>query len=288
MIESPKLIPDKWAHCDIHLLRLRHGPPAQNGRKLECTTNDLIAWRMEQGYTEVRTSRIRFTAKAGEWLFLPNGYRSQEFSEDARLTSIAFLAYWPNSMRPVLDLRPGLHIKNCTSLDRCLDSRRVACNEQEYEWYYLRDQVSIEDMLAMDSWFRSWLAEAIPLWRKHLPELETSRTIDPRVEAARKWLESQPVDAPLASLEGAVTAAGMSSGHLNRLFIQHYHQTMHGLHELRRLKFARQALLEPGSRIKEVACELGFTHLSRFSAWFRRLERVSPRQFQGRSSSKHS
>lgn len=85
-------------------------------------------------------------------------------------------------------------------------------------------------------------------------------------------------------LDGAASAAGMSSGHLNRLFIHHYHQTMHGLHEQRRLQFARQALLASGARIKEVALELGFTDLSRFSAWFRRLEQVSPRKFQGRSA----
>lgn len=281
-----KLAPEEWGRCDIQLLRLRQGPPKDEGWRLECTTSDLTAWRIERGSVEVRTSKCQFKARAGTWLFLPNGYRRQEFSADARLTSLAFWAYWPNSLRPVLDLRPGLHIEHDAALDNCLSSLRTRPPEEvEYEWHYQHDNIDFESLLAMDGWFRRWLSQAICLWRQHLPRLETPRDIDPRVEAARQWLITQPLDAPLLNLEGAATAAGMSSGHLNRLFINHYHQTLHGLHEQRRLQFARQALLEPGARIKAVALELGFTDLSRFSAWFRRLEQMSPRKFQGRTAS---
>ena len=285
MNEAKKLVPEEWARCDIQLLRLRQAPPKDEGWKLECTTSDLTAWRIEKGSVEVRTSKCHFAVEAGSWLFLPNGYRRQEFSADARLTSLAFWAYWPNSLRPVLDLRPGLCIEHDSSLDDRLHSlRQRQPDEDEYEWHYQHDNLDFESVLAMDGWFRSWLSQAVRLWRKHLPKLETPREIDPRVEAARQWLIAQPLNSPLVNLEGAAAAADMSSGHLNRLFIQHYHQTMHGLHEQRRLQFARQALLEPGARIKEVALELGFTDLSRFSAWFRRLEQVSPRKFQGRSA----
>lgn len=285
MDNREKLSPKEWTRCDIQLLRLRQGIPTDEGRKLECTANDLAAWRIEKGSAEVRTSKCRFTVNAGEWLFLPNGYLRQEFSEDVRLTSIAFSAYWPNSLRPVLDLRPGLHIKRDRRLDECLNSlRQPLPDEEEYEWHYQHDSLDLESLLAMDGWFRTWLSHAIRLWRKHLPKLETPRDIDPRVEAARQWLTTQPLNAPLLNLEGAAIASGMSSGHLNRLFIHHYHQTMHGLHEQRRLQFARQALLQPGARIKEVALELGITDLSRFSSWFRRLEQMSPRKFQGRSA----
>lgn len=249
---------------------------------MECVTNDLTAWRITRGHVHVRTARGSLRASAGEWLFLPSGYRRQEFSAEAALTSIAFQVYWPGSVRPVLDLRPWLLVRGNCVLDGLLETLELDTAEgSEYEWHYQNALCSIEELMRMDSWFRGWLAAAVGLWRTHLPELETSREVDGRVERAYEWLLTLPLDSAEVSMEGATEATGLSAGYLNRLFIEHYHQTLHGFHEQRRLHYAKQALAEPGARIKNVALDLGFIDLSRFSAWFRRLEQVSPREYSG-------
>ncbi|AHF88975.1 AraC family transcriptional regulator [Opitutaceae bacterium TAV5] len=283
------LSPEEWQGCHVQLLRLRRGPPTDEGRNMECAPTELTAWRLEAGSVRVRTSRVALTARAGDWLFLPTGYRRQDFSEDARLVSFAFLAYWPDSLRPVFDLRPGLLLKKSAVLDEAVES--VAAREwraegeagaDEYEWHFRGRRRDFGNVLAMDGWFRGWLAAAAGEWRGHLPDLETPRDVDPRVEEARRWLGELPVGSALVDVEEAARVAGLSAGHLNRLFLHHYHQTLHGFHEQRRLQFARRELLAPGARIKRVAHELGFRDLSKFSSWFRRLEQMSPRKYRNR------
>ncbi|PAW79921.1 MAG: AraC family transcriptional regulator [Verrucomicrobia bacterium Tous-C9LFEB] len=287
MNEGQLLSPEQWQECHVQLLRLRWGPPTEEGRKLECSPNDLTAWRLERGRVSVKTSKEEFIAHAGDWLFLGIGYRRQEFSIDAQLTSLAFRIYWPDSLRPVLDLRPGLKLRPAVLLDQRVESlRQETGNPSIYEWHFRGARCDIDSVLHMDGWFRTWLADAIRLWRQHIPDLKSDRAIDPRVEAARRWVMMQSEVEQLTEFQGAAEAAGLSVGHLNRLFIDHYHQTLHGFQEQRRIQYARRRLLEAHSRIKVVAYELGFHDLSKFSSWFRRLEQLSPRKYRSKFADK--
>ncbi|RRJ97393.1 AraC family transcriptional regulator [Opitutaceae bacterium TAV4] len=287
MDEALLLSPEEWQGCHVQLFRLRWGPPTDEGRNMECVAAELTAWRLEAGSVQVRSPRASFTARAGNWLFLPTGFRRQDFSADARLVSFAFLAYWPDSQRPVFDLRPGLLLEGSAELDAVVDGVaarewRTNASAEEYEWHFRGRRRDFGDVLAMDGWFRTWLAAATGVWRRHLPDLETPRDVDPRVEEARVWLAALPIGSAVVDVDEAARVAGLSVGHLNRLFLHHYHQTLHGFHERRRLQFARRGLLAPGARIKNVAHELGFRDLSKFSSWFRRLEQMSPRSYRNR------
>ena len=287
---SPLLMsPEKWQDCHVQLLQLRWGAPTEIGRSMECAPNNLTAWYMDVGEVSVKTSKDTFVATAGEWLFLGNGFRRQEFSETARIFSIAFNVYWPGSLRPLLDLRPGLLVHQAALLDKLVARiRRQKGNRPEYEWHYLARTCDFCEVLNMKSWFYNWLEESIREWQKHVPELESSQEADPRVEKARNWLMQQSVIGAMIDFEGAAKAADLSLGHLNRLFIAYYHQTLYGFHEQRRLQYAKRRLIEPQSRIKVVSQELGFRDLSKFSCWFKRLEDVPPRQYRlkfGESSS---
>jgi len=46
------------------------------------------------------------------------------------------------------------------------------------------------------------------------------------------------------------------------------------------IEHARQRLLQPESRIKEVAIELGFIHLPHFSKWFKQHTGKTPREMR--------
>ncbi|WP_221774314.1 helix-turn-helix transcriptional regulator [Puniceicoccus vermicola] len=251
---------------------------------MECSPDELTAWYLESGQVEVRTSRRNFTAETGQWLFLPNGYRRQEFSADARLFSLAFRVFWLDSLRPALDLRPGLIVPQLGELEKAMNRiREQEGHPEEFEWHFRGITCDLSKVLEIKTWFLSWLAASIPVWRESLPDLDSSSEVDPRVVEARRWLEEQSEMLPVLDFEGAADRVNLSLGHLNKLFFEFYHQSLCGYHEQRRIRYARRQLLRPEVRIKEVAYEMGFVDLSKFSNWFKRLEQVSPREFRGKS-----
>jgi AraC-like DNA-binding protein len=279
------LSPDEWNHCQPQLLKLRFGPPTDEGRCIEYSSMEQAAWRLERGTATLTTPSQTFVAKPGDWLFLSIGNRRQEFSEDALLVSVAFKVHWSSSLRPALDFRPGVLVPSAPELDALLtECRRRLEISRTFEWHYQATTCDIESALEMEAWFRRWLAATIRLLRGFLPELESERDVDPRLERARRYLMGQSEAEPNIDVSKASAAAGMSEGHLNRMFLKHYHMTMHGFHEHRRHLYAQQRLLDRETTIKTVAADLGFSDLSKFSRWFRRLEMVSPRTYRQRCS----
>jgi AraC-like DNA-binding protein len=277
------LEPTDWQKCRIDLAIFRQGPPSDQGRHSDLSIDLLTAWRMDAGSVAVRTPKAAFSASAGEWLFLPAGSRRQDFSEDARVTVFGFRMYWESNYRPALDISPGLHVRRAVQLDAAVRSLHTHLGApSSYTWHSRGRRRNLEDTMLIEGGFRVWLAGAVRLWRRHLPDLENQKEEDPRVQRALLWISDQPVNFPLADIGPGAKEAGVSPRHLSRLFLQHYHQTPHAFHEQRRLQQARQELLAPGSRIKYVAGKLGFRDLSKFSSWFRRLEQMSPRQYRSR------
>ncbi|MGE9293646.1 MAG: helix-turn-helix domain-containing protein [Puniceicoccales bacterium] len=253
---------------------------------MECSPNELTAWYIEAGQVKVTTSRRKFTVRKGEWIFLPTGYRRQEFSDASRIFSVAFNVSWQDSHRPVLDLRPGLVAPSTDALDAAM--KVIRCqrgNSEAFEWHFHHIVCDMRENFELQSWFLGWLRDVLSVLRDYLPELENSSEMDPRVDAARRWIEDQPEAQPIADFQGAASQAKLSLGHLNKLFLDCYHQSLHGFHEQRRFRYACSRLLEPDSRIKSVAYEMGFNDLSKFSNWFKRLKQVSPREYRRRNPS---
>jgi AraC-like DNA-binding protein len=283
MNKAISLEPVDWQKCRIDLSIFRTGKPSDEGRHCDLSADVLTAWHLDAGSVTVKTPRAAFAASSGEWLFLPAGSRRQDFSEDARVTAFGFRVYWENNFRPAFDLSPGLHVRQAPRLDAAIRSLQARLDAPPgYAWYSRGRRRSLEDTLLIEGCFRIWLAEAVKLWRRHLPDLENRIEEDPRVQRALRWISALPLNLPLADIGPGAKEAGVSPRHLSRLFLQHYHQTPHAFHEQRRLRQARQELLAPGARIKYVAGELGFRDLSKFSSWFRRLEQMSPRQYRVR------
>ena len=72
---------------------------------------------------------------------------------------------------------------------------------------------------------------------------------------------------------------GLSVSQLNRLFAHQMGISPRRYADSRRLEKGRQLLHLNRHSIKEVAAELGFSSLPHFSAWFRRMEGMSPREY---------
>jgi len=71
----------------------------------------------------------------------------------------------------------------------------------------------------------------------------------------------------------------LSQNHLIRLFRRELQTTPGKYHDRLRVEHARHRLLQPETRIKEVAIELGFTHLPHFSKWFKNACGTTPRAY---------
>jgi AraC-like DNA-binding protein len=73
---------------------------------------------------------------------------------------------------------------------------------------------------------------------------------------------------------------GLSQSQLNRLFLRERGQTVRQCHQHQRLEYAHTLLMRHDLSLKEVAMELGFKHQSNFTAWFRKLHRMTPSEFR--------
>jgi len=67
---------------------------------------------------------------------------------------------------------------------------------------------------------------------------------------------------------------------MNSLALEASGQTLHRYWESRRVDWACRMLSTPSVRIKEVALELGFSEFSYFSAWFKKHQGQSPRNWR--------
>jgi transcriptional regulator GlxA family with amidase domain len=70
--------------------------------------------------------------------------------------------------------------------------------------------------------------------------------------------------------EELAAQVGVSPNHLIRLFRKELQTTPQQLWDRLRLEHARSHLRQPDVRVKEVAIDLGFKHLSHFSKWFKK------------------
>jgi AraC-like DNA-binding protein len=99
--------------------------------------------------------------------------------------------------------------------------------------------------------------------------------IDERVRMAVDQLHARDLAEPLA-LNTLATAVHISPNHLIRLFRKELQTTPHQFWDRLRIEHAQSRLRQPDIRIKEVAIELGFKHLSHFSKWFKQHTGKTP------------
>jgi AraC family transcriptional regulator len=107
---------------------------------------------------------------------------------------------------------------------------------------------------------------------------ETSSRARRRVIEAALWIEAksaEPID-----LESAARQAGLSPFHFLRTFRNVLGVTPHQYLVRSRLKHAARLLAEEGTRITDIALDVGFADLSNFARTFRRAAGVSPRGFR--------
>ena len=99
-------------------------------------------------------------------------------------------------------------------------------------------------------------------------QLQIKQDIDPRImQVVRRIDELSCADH--VNIDELSETVDMSAVHLTRMFKEQLHITPVNYHKRLRIEEAKRRLHVPDARIKEVAIELGFKHLSHFSRWFK-------------------
>lgn len=273
-----------WLHLNLHLLWCHNLPVARGrgdaGRPVLRSTEytNSGAWFVREGWAQVEHDGQCYRAEPGQWLIVKPGRRVQSFSGDTRLISIAFDARWPDGTHLFDD---GLSLVVEGDAAPALEKRvRPILNLMKRinpDTWDARDQ---EADLALFLRLERLLCQ----WLTALGEVLTVRGIahsgrfevDERVRSAIERMQAADLAEPLDAERLAATV-GLSQNHLIRLFRRELQTTPGQYWDRLRIEHARNRLLLPRSRVKEISLELGFNYLSHFSKWFKRHTGKNPR-----------
>lgn len=272
-----------WLNLNIHLLWCHNRFVAEGAfsdSDILSFTNftNSAAWLVREGWAEVEHDGCLHRAVPGQWLIVRPGNRHQRFSRDARMLSIAFEARWPD----------GSHLYQ-DGLSLVIDAAEVPQLEQKVRpilnavmniapctWDLRDHDADLLCFIHLEQMLCEWLLVLSEVLEAYGIQHSGHFGIDERVRQATQLLRSRDLADPI-ELEKLATFVNTSPSHLNRLFRKDIQCTPIQFWDRLRIEHAQNRLNQPGVRIKEVAIDLGFKHLSHFSKWFKRHSGSSPR-----------
>ena len=282
MMPEPHILYREWLTLQTQLLWCYDHPVQSAGHAHQTHAFYMSAWLMRKGSCIVTSQGEQCKASVGQWLIPNPGRRVQTFSSDAEILSMAFQCRWPtgehlfhNGLSVVFDAKdfPFLE-KTALSLvaviQECLPDGR---------WQILNEKMAMSSFLKVEEilpqWIKGWARVMIHLGLRptHLDG------VDARILKAVRIVQGLPLDIPLRT-DTLAEQVGLSKSQFERLYRKQIHCTPRQHFERLRLEYARNSLLVPQARIKEIALDLGFDALSHFSHWFHRLAGCSPRDFK--------
>lgn len=240
-------------------------------------------WRVAEGSATLETADGRSCrVEGGQWLFMGPGMRRQSFHGPIRFLSIGLRWRWPNGVhlferglpRIVADDDvKGLH---STAARLIGQTRELFPHDHQALMYGTADLTGFARLAGMAG---EWAAAFAGVMNTLGIAPDLLLRMDPRIDTVFRLIGGHPLNRPLA-VPPLVVASGLSERQLNRLLQEHAGVTLREAFDKRRYEHARDALLQPGPRIKEVAAGVGFSDLAAFNRWFQRRAGLSPRAFR--------
>ncbi len=265
-----------WLNLNLHLLWCHNRHVAEGTKKtgptLEFTefTNS-AAWLVREGWARVEHDGQSYTAHPGEWLIVKPGPRVQTFSHDARMLSIAFEARWPDGSHLYQEgLSLVIKASEAPELEQMVRPILNLVMEIAPGTWDVRDHpADLRCFLRLEQLLCEWLSVLSEILDGRGVRHSGHFGIDERVRIAVDLLHARDLADPLA-LEVLAAAVHISPNHLIRLFRKDLKTTPNQFWDRLRIEHAQSRLRQSEIRIKEVAIDLGFKHLSHFSKWFKR------------------
>lgn len=272
-----------WLNLNLNLLwcynlPVKKGSPSQSGVIQSSLFSNSGAWMVREGWACVEHGGQTYRAEPGQWLILKPTERIQSFAQETRLLSIAFDARWPDGshlfdegLSLILNANdyPALESKALPLLNCMMDVNPDTWDARD------RD-VDLNRYLLLERRLCEWLQALAKALEAQGIEHSGQTAVDERVSRAISLLNSYDLGEQI-DMSNIAEQVGLSVNHLSRLFRRDIKASPNEYRERHRIEYAQRHLAQPGCRIKEVAIDLGFKHLSHFSKWFKNHTGVSPR-----------
>jgi len=279
-----------WLNLKLHLLWCHNRHVAEGRRVIGPTlqstefTNS-AAWLVREGWARVEHDGQSHTAYPGQWLIVKPGPRVQTFSVETRMLSLAFEARWPDGSHLYQEgLSLVIEAADSTALEQKVRPILNAVMEIAPGTWDLRDHpADLRCFLRLEYLLCEWLSELSLILEAREIRHSGHFGIDERVRMAVGLLHAHDLAEPMA-LETLAAAVHISPNHLIRLFRKDLQTTPHQFWDRLRIEQAQNRLRQPETRIKEVAIDLGFKHLSHFSKWFKRHTGSPPQSARERGN----
>lgn len=274
-------LPAHWSLLRCRLLWAYDRPLKNSPRRWDYVFHPTGAWFVRRGAVRLHFPGGSEHYASGQWVFPRHAAGEQEFTDNAHILSLRFLAEWPNG-KTIFDHSKTIAIpeKKAPFLNKAAADLVAFVGTR-----FARDgrpndlNTTLQEHFQLQSLFFMWLAA----YHRTLQELGIAEnTLDhfhEKLRLALYCLNNQLLSEPLRERELA-RQIGWSVSHLNKTFIREIGKTPTAFWNERRLNTARSKLVSETESIKAIAYELGFSTPENFSHWFRLHAGQPPRDYR--------
>lgn len=246
------------------------------------STQETVAWFIEEGDVTVNYARGKIRAGTGQWLFLRADQGRQHFSKEARLMSLRFHLLLRGG-KPLFARKRDLVFEGAAAGPLTAAARKLVAEFTRLgvagTLSLARSRITLVDNFRVEGAFMNWLAAYVDAMESAGETAEAADERDPRVAKALIAIEDHRMRDKFTEAELA-RHCGLSINQLGRLFRRELGMSPFQYYEQQRLDLARHTLADSAMPVKEIGFELGFSSPPHFSTWFTDREGLSPRAWR--------
>jgi len=255
-----------WGNVHITGIRLRGALPYYTW------------WLIERGSVVLTVNDRSQIVTPGQWVFIPFGMqREQQFSKDARLASISFLAQWGEN-RPLLSCPGVLTGQRSATPEICEKAELVfRCLPEEGLSYWLQP-ASLEGAIRFDVALQEFISQLFLYATQHGATIRRFEPGDSRLNWVLNDIENRLQAGPLPFKEWQVKT-GLGRSQLDRLARYHLMMSLHAYRDQLLLDVVCKALRDRNMLIKQLVEKFGFVDSAHLCRWLRARIGQSPSQY---------
>ncbi len=272
---------NNWTRASYSLNHVYEGAVLRRVWQGSFTTDASSSWLILEGQAVVTSQEKSITARPGQWVFVGEPTRHQNFSPGTRILSVNFYIRWPDGTGVIPN-----HENRMVEAAAFPELEKTA-----RALLRLRTQVfpGVETLLRVEPCtITQYLAvqNLLPHWLNAYLEAQASLGVfpsrdcgmDQRIRTAAALLDRHPWQVPF-SVRELLARVQMGRSQFDTLFLASLGCTPKRYLDNRRKREARELIEHETLSLKEIAFRLGFRHASHFSGWFRKQFGTSPRQW---------
>jgi AraC-like DNA-binding protein len=274
-----------WQQFNARLLWIYENHVAPNSSHQEMRVTEFHSlWLVKEGEVDMNFSdNSSYHATTGSWVVTTPGMKkTQQFSENAHILSIAFSAGWPGS-KNLFQLEAPIIFSANNNIELNQRAKKLLdyISQNVTPEYTQQQSTSFEFSVYTKIQFHFWtfLYEwyNVMIHNQCTPQLKSD--IDPRLKPALPILQQHHFNHPLP-YNRLCRNTGLSRSHFDRRFKQEFKTSPKKFCEQICLENATHQLTSKTLSVKEIAYDLGFVNTSHFCTWFKRKKHQTPEEYR--------